>query len=98
MCILNLFITGDCVSNCIDMPDGKYASCYACNVYTDCKDGVLKYKSCHHEYEFDYTSRECTESGSTCTGKEITDTEIITLYLNVGPMILVSYIDEIYMQ
>ena len=56
-----------CVTSCVDLADGNYHSCYGCDVYVTCKNGVLKDKRpCQPGWVFDADIGECSMMSETC--------------------------------
>ena len=57
---------GTCVSDCRNMPDGKYQSCKTCKGYVTCTKGLLCEEDCDAPFLWDDVTKTCKRDSTTC--------------------------------
>ena len=49
----------NCISSCVGREDGRYHSCFGCQSYVDCRNGLDREVPCLDGQEFNAHSGEC---------------------------------------
>ena len=57
----------DCITSCLDKPDGDYQSCQGCSVYASCVGGYMyDNRPCPPGTSWDDNMKQCVFESSTC--------------------------------